>query len=51
MKLQTSQLPEYVTNTAVLLLTACSTHFTIRSAYDFSGTPIRIQLRNKKDGE
>ncbi len=24
---------------------------TIRSAYDFSGTPIRIQLRNKKDGE
>ena len=24
---------------------------TIRSAYDFSGTPIRIQLRNKKDDE
>ena len=24
---------------------------TIRSAYDFSGTPIRIQLRNKMDGE
>ena len=24
---------------------------TIRNAYDFSGTPIRIQLRNKKDGE
>ena len=24
---------------------------TIRSAYDFSGTPIRIQLRNKKDGD